>query len=286
MELPPVKQLVAMGWLDELPVTVGMAFLGVAVTSRAGLAGDEMWDHIDAFCDSAQRAKLTQGEKEHFERIGSRFEAIYGSYEKTAGGLVGILVDIGLVTRHRRNGLDVLDIPDTFPLPCGDGKHTRASSEGVTIRARPCGNGDKVRVELDDLPEVSRLVDRGWSRHLPMEVAAMFMVVAAVCVGGCVGDLMWHNIRDLYRQARRCGPPCMPPPLRREVAARFAKEYGKPYGKTARGAVDVLVDLGLLMRYERDGQEALGIPESLPYPDSRLALDDHEKALLASRRSR
>jgi hypothetical protein len=137
---------------------------------------------------------------------------------------------------------------------------------------------------MDDLPEVRRLLDRGWSRHLPQELAAMFIVVAAVNAGGCRGDLMWLNIQDLYDQAILSGPPFLPPSVKREIAARFADEYGKPYRKTVRGAVNVLVELGLVIRCERDGQEALGIPESLPYPDERLNLNAQEKEILAARR--
>ncbi len=288
MNHPSVKQYTSLGWADEIPLPVSMTFVGVVLASLNGLAGEDMWEQIDKFVGSvtSERTKLGAMEREMEDKIESRFVFTHGAYERTTQAMVELLGERGLVIRGYREGLEVLDIPQVLPRPPGFTRSARACPETFTLKARPHGNGPKVRVEMGDLPEVQQLLDHGWSRHLPQELAAIFMIVAAVNTGRCIGDLMWLNIQDLYDQARRFGPPFLPPSAKRELAARFAEEYGKPYKKTKRGIIDVLVELGLITRYEREGQEALGVPESLPYPDERLNLNTQEKEILAARRKR
>jgi hypothetical protein len=142
--------------------------------------------------------------------------------------------------------------------------------------------GDRIRVFWDEVDAIHRMMARGWSRHLPIELGAMFFVVAMQAHSGITGDLMWFNIRELFPKVVAEGFPGFTKEKRVEVAERFAREYGKPHATTVEGAIEDLIDLGLLERYQGKG-EGLRVPVTLPSPDKRLTLTESELKLLRER---
>lgn len=289
MSLPPVKKMMELGWSTELPPAIVVTFCAVSLASATGLTGDSMWDYVKGTCQEALRYVPTPQQQEYIDQINSYFEQVYGKYRRTPNGLVKVLSELGLVVRRRRNGEKVLEIPDALPLPdspIGSNREDGEHSEPLTVVRAPLRGSvaDRIRVNTGDLSEVHRMGDAGWARHLPMDIASMFLIVAAISRRGIGGAYMWREVKSLYSQTRKAGPPYIPPPKRKEVAKRFAEEYGKPYDKSARGVVDVLVDLGLVERCDLDGEESLKVPEDIPSPDTRLKLSDYEKDLLAMRK--
>ncbi len=137
---------------------------------------------------------------------------------------------------------------------------------------------------MEDLDAAHRMMAQGWTRHLPIELGAMFLVVAMQAYSGITGDLMWFNIRDLYPKALAEGFPSYPKEKQIEVAERFAEEYGKPYTTTVKGAIRTLIDLGLVERYRGRG-EGLRIPDVLPSPAQRLTLSERELEILVARQA-
>lgn len=144
--------------------------------------------------------------------------------------------------------------------------------------------GDRIRVYFSELPAMHRMLAQGWARHLPVELGAMFLVVACQAYSGIAGDLMWFNIKDLYPKTLREAFTNFSDRKKVEVARRFAEEYGKSYGTTVKGIIKVLIELGLVERYWKDSGEGLRVPEVLPSPADRLKLSDQELDILAWRR--
>ncbi len=313
LALPVVEKALRMGWFHELPPALFVAFETVALTDFIGLTGESQWKGIEDVCTGALRYIPTQRQKEFLDKFEPWFEETYGGYERTPAGLVKCLIDLGLVVKGRLNKDERLYIPDVLPEPFsrtwikGDdsaegvmrkrlsrlrqanseqpvtvihAKHRNQSGE-VDKHANPA---TRVRVLMDDLPEIQRMLDLGWARHLPFELSAMYLIIAAVSKGRCRGKLMWNNIKDLYSQGRRAGPPYFPPPMKKEVAERFAEENGKPHKKSVRGAVQDLIDLGLVVKYQEEGEDVLVVPEVLPSPDTRLNLGPREKQFLEERK--
>jgi len=289
VSLPPVRKMMELGWSTELPPAIVVTFCAVSLASAMGLTGDSMWEYVKGTCQGALRYVPTPQQQEYIGKVDSYFERVYGKYRRTPKGMVKVLSELGMVVKRRRNGEEVLDIPDALPLPnslIGSTPEDDEHSEPLTIVRTPLRGSvaDRVRVNTGDLSEVRRMVDAGWARHLPIDIASMFLIVAAISRGGIGGAHMWREIKNLYSQTRKVGLPYIPPPKRKEIAKRFAEEYGKPYDKSARGVVDALVDLGLVERYDLDGEESLRVPEDIPSPDTRLKLSDHEQDLLAMRK--
>ena len=313
LALPNVEKALRMGWFHELPPALFVAFETVALTDFLGLIGESQWKGIEDVCTGALRYKPTPRQQEYLDKFEPWFKKTYGGYEKTPAGLVKCLIDLGLVVKGQLNKEARLYIPDVLPEPFsrigikGDdspetGMKKRLSrlrqansEEPITVihakRRNQSGDVDgnanpatRVRVMMDDLPELQRMLDLGWARHLPVELAAMYLIIAAVSKGKCRGRLMWNNIKDLYSQGRRAGPPYFPPPMRKEVAKRFAEEYGKPHRKSVRGSVQDLIDLGLVVKYQEEGEDVLMVPEVLPSPDTRLNLSPREKQFLEERK--
>lgn len=142
--------------------------------------------------------------------------------------------------------------------------------------------GDRIRVYWDEVDAIHHMMARGWSRHLPLELGAMFFVVAMQAHSGLTGDLMWFNIKDLYPQVLAGGFPAFTEEVRAEAAERFVQEYGKPHPTTVEGVIEILVELGLL-EYYQGKEEGLRVPDVLPSPDERLTLTGSELKLLRER---
>lgn len=144
--------------------------------------------------------------------------------------------------------------------------------------------GDRIRVVFSEMPELHRMLAQGWARHLPVELHAMYIVVATQSHSRIVGDLMWFNIRDLYPKTLKQVFRGFPEEKKVEVAKRFAEEYGKPYKTTVKGLVKALLDLGLVEQYWTERGEGLRVPEVLPSPADKLNLSDYELAIVSWRR--
>jgi hypothetical protein len=144
--------------------------------------------------------------------------------------------------------------------------------------------GPRIRVYYSDVREIHLFKAKGWARHVPPEVWAMYMVVACQWHSRIAGDLMWFNIKDLYPKTLKNVFAGYPPGKKEEVIRRFCREYGKPYKATVRGLVKVLVDLGLVKRYWDSRGEGLRIPEELPWPSDTLVLDEKELRILEWRK--
>lgn len=144
--------------------------------------------------------------------------------------------------------------------------------------------GLRIRVHYSDVREIHLFTAKGWARHVPPEVWAMYMVIACQWHSRIAGDLMWFNIKDLYPKTLRNVFAGYPPDKRAEVTRRFSREYGKPYKTTVRGIVRVLIDLGLVERYWDERGEGLKIPDELPSPADTLVLDEVELAILEWRK--
>lgn len=144
--------------------------------------------------------------------------------------------------------------------------------------------GDRIRVFFSDMPEVHRMLAQGWARHLPVELAAMFLVVSTQSFSGIAGDLMWFNIKDLFPKTLSEAFPNFSEVKRTEVAKRFAKEYRKPYKSTVKGLVKVLIELGLVERYWDERGEGLRIPYVVPSPADKLDLSEDELGILEWRK--
>ena len=142
--------------------------------------------------------------------------------------------------------------------------------------------GDRLRVFWWEVDAIHRMMTRGWARHLPIELGAMFFVIAMQAHSGITGDLMWFNIRDLHPKLIAEAFPGFTEEKKAEAAERFAQEYGKPYTTTVEGCVEALIDLGLVERY-RGRHEGLRIPDILPSPDEELTLSKKELKLLRER---
>lgn len=283
--LPPVQDLMSLNWHRYLPPSVAVTFLGVAIALENRLTGDRLWREMEAFVQGVLRTAPTPKQKPYVQFVEKRFNDYYGDYERTTRGLVKVLTDLGLVVQYQRKGQDVMEIPAVLPKP-----ETRlglcvADLPGpVVFKARHRTDaGPRNRVMFEDLPAINQMLNAGWARHLPPDVAHAFLAAAAVSVGKCTGDLMWDNIEDLYKAQTEFKAPLMPKKKAQEVEKRFADEYGRPYEKTARGAIAVLLDLGILVQSQVDGKDFLEVPEVLPTPDLRLVLSEKEKGLLAER---
>jgi hypothetical protein len=144
--------------------------------------------------------------------------------------------------------------------------------------------GPRIRVTYGEMPEIHRMLGAGWARHLPIELAAMYLVVSTQSHSKITGDLMWFNIKDLYPKTLREGFPNFPEHKKVEVANRFREEYGKPYKTTVKGLIKVLIELGLVERYWDGRGEGLRIPEVLPSPADKLNLSGAELEILAWRK--
>jgi len=144
--------------------------------------------------------------------------------------------------------------------------------------------GPRLRVFFSDIRELHLFLAKGWARHVPPELWAMYIVVATQWHSRIAGDLMWFNIKDLYPKALKNMFARYPPEKKVEVTKRFAREYGKPYRTTVRGLIRVLVDLGLVERYWDERGEGLKIPGDLPSPADVLLLDEQELAILEARK--
>ncbi len=142
--------------------------------------------------------------------------------------------------------------------------------------------GDRIRVFWFEVDAIHRMMARGWSRHLPIELGAMFFVIAMQAHSGITGDLMWFNIRDLHPKLIAEAFPSFTEEKQAEAAELFAQEYGKPYTTTVEGAIEVLIDLGLVERYQGE-HEGLRVPDTLPSPNERLTLSESELKLLRER---
>lgn len=117
-------------------------------------------------------------------------------------------------------------------------------------------------------------------RHLPSDIGVTFLFVIEVCLTQARGDRMRQYMEGLWAGAQRCRKTRREQRAIDESLERFESEYGKAWDKSLSGAIDVLVDLGLVVRYEIDGDEVLDVPDSIPTPEQRLNLNDEEKGYL------
>lgn len=80
---------------------------------------------------------------------------------------------------------------------------------------------------------------------------------------------MWDHIELLWLQSLNY----VPSPAEREAIddaeSRFWRLYALDYERTAKGVVELLIELGLVIRYEIDGQEFLDVPDILPHARSQ-----------------
>ncbi len=285
MGLPPVQNLIAQKWHVYLPPAVATTFLGVALTLDDKLKGDWFWLELEGYVSGVLRAQMPPEKASHVEFIDKRFRDYYGDYDMSFKGLLKVLRDLGLIVQYHRRGQDIIEIPTILPTPEDRlGLCLVDVDEHVTFKARYRNDGSpRHHVEMGDVPAIKQMLNAGWGRHLPSDVAQAFMAATAVSINGIVGDVMWENIEDLYKAQVEYKRPLMPKRKAEEVQKRFAEEYGKPYEKTARGAIAVLLDLGLLVLTTLDGEDYLVPPEVFPTPDLKLSLSDKEKYLLAER---
>lgn len=285
IKLPAVQNLTALGWHRFLPPELAVTFVGCAIAAASGYTGDRLWAELDEFIEGVLRFKAGEDTKPIVDFIDKRFRDYYGEYERSPMGLVKALIDLGLVVLKQEEGQDVLEIPSQLPTPEKRLNLCMADrDEQVVLKARYRDDaGPRQRVYWDEVPAIKRMMNAGWARHLPPDIAIAFMVAAAVSVGRCTGNLMWENIEDLWKAHKENGTPLMPKRKELEVEDRFRAEYGRPFVRTARGAVQVLLELGLLVLKEVDGEDFLEVPEVLPTPDMKLYLTDEEKGLLAER---
>jgi len=283
--LPAVQSLIALGWHRFLPPELAVSFVGCAIAAVVRYTGDRLWKELDEFIEGVLRVKPRDDAKHVLDFIEKRFRDYYGEYERTPMGLVKTLIDLGLVVLKQEEGQDVLEIPSQLPTPEKRLNLCMADrDEEIVLKARYRDDaGPRQRVYWDDVPGIKRMMNAGWARHLPPDIAIAFMVAAAVSVGRCTGTLMWENIEDLWKAHKENGTPLMPKRKELEVEDRFRREYGRPFVRTARGAIQVLLELGLLVLKEVDGEDYLEVPEVLPTPDMKLYLNEEEKTLLAER---
>ncbi len=285
VSLRPVQNMMALGWHRFLPAAVGTTFLGIAVAVECGFKGDKLWEELDGFIEGVLRAEPDPEQKPKVDFIDRRFRDYYGDYERTPVGILKVLTDLGLIILRQKDGQDVIEIPANLPNPETKlGLCVADMDETVVFKARyRNGGGPRCRVMFSDLPAIRQLLNAGWGRHLPPDLVYAFFAAASVSVGRCTGKLMWENIEDLWKAQREHKHPLMPKRKELEVEARFREEYARTFTRTARGAVDVLLDLGLLVMNQVDGEDFLEVPEILPTPDMRLFLSEAERSLLAER---
>jgi len=283
--LPSVQSLVAMNWHRYLPADVGTTFLGAAMAAECKLGGECLWEQLNEFCEGVIRATPPPQENTYGDLVAKRFVDYYGEYERTTRGLIKVLIDLGLVTMRDVKGKDILEIPESLPRPDDRLSLCIADvNEPVVFKARFRENaGPRNRVMMGELPAIKRLLNTGWSRHLPLDLVYAFFAAAAVSAGGCTGDLMWENIDDLWNAQRAHKVQLIPKSKALEVETRFLAEYGHGYEKTSRGSVDVLLELGLLSLTQVDEKDYLDVPEKLPTPDMRLYLSGEERVILSDR---
>lgn len=283
--LPAVQNLIALGWHKFLPPELAVTFLGCAIAAKTRYRGDELWRELNEFVEGVVRFRAGEEAKPVIEFIDKRFRDYYGEYERTPMGLIKTLIDLGLVVLKQEEGQDVLEIPSQLPTPEKRLNLCMADrDEQIVLKARYRDDaGPRQRVYWDEIPAIKRMMNAGWARHLPPDIAIAFMVAAAVSIGHCTGTLMWENIEDLWKAQKEQGTPLMPKRKELEVEDRFRAEYGKPFIRTARGCVEVLLELGLLVLRDLDGEDFLEVPDVLPTPDMKLYLSEEEKGLLAER---
>lgn len=285
MDLPDVQRFMATDWSRILPPDVATTFFGVAIAIACGYTGNYLWRDLTGFVEGVMRPIPTPEQKPVVDFLIKRFTDYYGEYERSAKGLVKVLTDLGLVILHQVRGEDVMEIPAVLPTAEERLNLCMADvEEKIVFKARYRDNaGPRERVTYDQVPAIRRMLNAGWGRHLPPDLSYAFMSAAAVSVGKCTGALMWENIEDLWKAQREHKNPLLPKRKAEEVEQRFREEYARPFKRTARGAIDVLLDLGLLVRSELDGEDFLEVPDILPTPDMRLFLTEAEKGILAER---
>ena len=285
MSLPDVQNLMATDWGRILPPDVATTFLGVAIAVALGYTGDRLWNDLTGFVEGVLRTVPTPEQKPVVDFIVKRFKDYYGEYERTPKGLVKVLTDLGLVVLYQRKSEDVMEIPTV--LPSAEKRLNLCMvdvDEKVVFKARYRDHaGPRERVTFDQVPAIRRMLNAGWARHLPPDLSYAFMAAAAISVGKCTGDLMWENVEDLWKAQREHKNPLLPKRKAIEVEERFREEYARPFTRTARGAIDVLLDLGLLVKTRLRGEEFLDVPDILPTPDMRLFLTEAEKGILEER---
>jgi hypothetical protein len=112
---------------------------------------------------------------------------------------------------------------------------------------------------------MSQIHARGWIRCLPVEAGCTLLIVATVSALGLKGQEMWDHIELLWQQSMNY----VPSPEEREaiddVENRFLRVYALDYEKTSKGVVNLLMELGLVIRYKIDGEEYLDVPDILPH---------------------
>jgi len=285
MSLPDVQNFMATDWNRILPPDVATTFLGVAIAVACGYTGDYLWKDLTGFVEGVMRPVPTPEQKPVVDFLVKRFKDYYGEYERTPKGLVKVLTDLGLVILYQVKGKDVMEIPAV--LPTAEERLNLCMvdvDEKVVFKARYRDNaGPRERVTYDQVPAIKRMLNAGWARHLPPDLSYAFMAAAAVAVSRCTGALMWENIEDLWKAQREHKNPLLPKRKADEVEERFREEYARPFKRTARGAISVLLDLGLLVKSKVDGEDFLEVPDILPTPDMRLFLTEVEKGILAER---
>ncbi len=111
---------------------------------------------------------------------------------------------------------------------------------------------------------MARVMARGWLRCLPVEAGCMLLIVATASAIGLRGEEMWEHVETLWQQSKNYRPSSREQRALEDVEWRFKKMYGINYERTARGTVQLLIELGLVIRYEVEGEEVLDIPDILP----------------------
>jgi|GEM_PF-5652945 len=118
------------------------------------------------------------------------------------------------------------------------------------------------------------LVRTGWSRVLPHRLFGLLTSIAFVATQGLTGELMWGEIRDFHDGTKHDSD-------RSPRDRRFERFYGKSLPDSAEGLVDVLVDLGLVIRTHEHGEDVLDVPLPVPLAEEKLNLSRRERIMQA-----
>lgn len=283
--IPNVQRLMASDWYGILPLEVATGFVGVSIGLYHGRNGQLLWDDMMDFIGEVLAVEPGPEEKPVVDFIIKRFKDYYGEYERTPEYILRVLADLGLIVISEVDGEKTFEIPAVLPSAEERlGLCMVDVDEKVVFKARYRNDaGPRQRVTYDDVPAIRRMLNAGWARHLPPDLSYAFMAAAGVAVSKCTGDLMWDNIEDLWKAQREHKNPLMPKRKAAEVEARFLEEYGRQFTHTARGCIDVLLDIGLLVKKRLRGEDFLDVPKIIPTPDMRLFLSETEKEILAER---
>ena len=116
--LPPVRQLLGLGWHRHLPAEAGVTFTSIAILGWSGCKGEEMWKWLERRHSEAENCALDPRQACAKEDVERRFKEEYGKpYEKGLRGMVDLLIDLGHIYKDEQEGEEVLRIPSLLPLP-------------------------------------------------------------------------------------------------------------------------------------------------------------------------